>query len=127
MSAPIDIIPLFQKAALEVAGKQLQGLTHETVISKLGLDSVAVMELVSYFEEKLEIRMPDLDGPGLYRALRQGGFAGRMILVTGDTLDRSLEALLADASVRLLEKPLMPGEVRRAVADALTQPMGSKT
>jgi acyl carrier protein len=29
------------------------------VISALGLDSVAVMELVSYFEEKLSIRMPD--------------------------------------------------------------------
>jgi acyl carrier protein len=29
------------------------------VISQLGMDSVAVMELVSYFEEKLEIRLPD--------------------------------------------------------------------
>ena len=61
MSAPVDVITLFQKAALEVSGKQLQGLTNETVISKLGLDSVAVMELVSYFEEKLTIRMPDED------------------------------------------------------------------
>jgi acyl carrier protein len=61
MSAPVDVISLFQKAALEVSSKQLSGLTNETVISKLGLDSVAVMELVSYFEEKLGIRMPDED------------------------------------------------------------------
>lgn len=61
MSAHVDVIALFQKAALEVSSKQLSGLTPETVISKLGLDSVAVMELVSYFEEKLEIRMPDED------------------------------------------------------------------
>jgi acyl carrier protein len=61
MSAPVDVISLFQKAALEVSGKQLSGLTNDTVISKLGLDSVAVMELVSYFEEKLSIRMPDED------------------------------------------------------------------
>ncbi|MBL8957038.1 MAG: acyl carrier protein [Myxococcaceae bacterium] len=61
MSAPVDTISLFTKAALEVSGKQLSGLTNDTVISKLGLDSVAVMELVSYFEEKLEIRMPDED------------------------------------------------------------------
>lgn len=61
MSAQVDIIALFTKAALEVSGKQLSGLTNETVISKLGLDSVAVMELVSYFEEKLDIRMPDED------------------------------------------------------------------
>jgi acyl carrier protein len=61
MAAQLDVISLFQKAALEVSGKQLSGLTNETVISKLGLDSVAVMELVSYFEEKLDIRMPDED------------------------------------------------------------------
>jgi len=61
MSASVDVLALFQKAALEVSGKQLSGLTNETVISKLGLDSVAVMELVSYFEEKLDIRMPDED------------------------------------------------------------------
>ena len=60
-AAPVDVLALFQKAALEVSGKQLQALTNETVISKLGLDSVAVMELVSYFEEKLVIRMPDED------------------------------------------------------------------
>ncbi len=57
----VEIIPLFKQAALEVNGKKLDHLTPETVISKLGLDSVAVMELVAYFEEKLEIRMPDED------------------------------------------------------------------
>lgn len=61
MSQSVDVIALFQKAALEVSGKTLANLTNETVISKLGLDSVAVMELVSYFEEKLTIRMPDED------------------------------------------------------------------
>ena len=55
----IDTLALFSQAALEVNGKKLEGLKLDTVISKLGLDSVAVMELVSYFEEKLSIRMPD--------------------------------------------------------------------
>ena len=59
--ANINIIQLFSQAALEVNGKKLDGLTKDTVISKLGLDSVAVMELVSFFEEKLNIRMPDED------------------------------------------------------------------
>jgi len=59
--ANVNIIQLFSQAALEVNGKKLDGLTKETVISKLGLDSVAVMELVSFFEEKLNIRMPDED------------------------------------------------------------------
>jgi acyl carrier protein len=59
--AQVNITQLFAQAALEVNGKKLDGLTQDTVISKLGLDSVAVMELVSYFEEKLEIRLPDED------------------------------------------------------------------
>jgi acyl carrier protein len=59
--AQVNITQLFAQAALEVNGKKLDGLTKDTVISKLGLDSVAVMELVSYFEEKLEIRLPDED------------------------------------------------------------------
>ncbi|MDP2276444.1 MAG: acyl carrier protein [Archangium sp.] len=59
--ANVNIIQLFTQAALEVNGKKLDGLTKDTVISKLGLDSVAVMELVSFFEEKLSIRMPDED------------------------------------------------------------------
>lgn len=59
--ATVNVLQLFAQAALEVNGKKLEGLTKETVISKLGLDSVAVMELVSFLEEKLNIRMPDED------------------------------------------------------------------
>ncbi len=61
MAQTVNVLQMFQQAALEVNGKKLGELTSDTVISKLGLDSVAVMELVSYFEEKLNIRMPDED------------------------------------------------------------------
>lgn len=61
MSKKVDVVTLFAQAALEVNGKKLEGIRPDTVIAKLGLDSVAVMELVSYFEEKLAIRMPDED------------------------------------------------------------------
>jgi acyl carrier protein len=59
--ATVNVSQLFAQAALEVNGKKLDNLTRDTVISKLGLDSVAIMELVSFFEEKLNIRMPDED------------------------------------------------------------------
>jgi acyl carrier protein len=55
----IDVIKLFKDAALQVSNRKLDKLERDTVISQLGMDSVAVMELVSYFEEKLEVRMPD--------------------------------------------------------------------
>jgi acyl carrier protein len=59
MAQNVDVIALFTQAALEVDNRKLVNLTKETVISTLGMDSVAVMELVSFFEEKLAVRIPD--------------------------------------------------------------------
>jgi len=59
MAQTIDILEMFRQAALEVDNRKLPHLTRETVIATLGMDSVAVMELVSYFEEKLGVRIPD--------------------------------------------------------------------
>jgi acyl carrier protein len=61
MSTPttIDVLELFIQAAYEVDHRKLTGLTKDTVIYTLGMDSVAVMELVSFFEEKLSLRIPD--------------------------------------------------------------------
>jgi acyl carrier protein len=57
----VNVLELFTQAALEVDNRKLTALTKDTVISTLGMDSVAVMELVSYFEEKLSVRIPDED------------------------------------------------------------------
>ncbi len=59
MAQTIDILEMFRQAALEVDNRKLPQLTRDTVIATLGMDSVAVMELVSYFEEKLGVRIPD--------------------------------------------------------------------
>ena len=59
MTQPIDVVEMFKQAAFEVDNRRLSDLKGDTVIATLGMDSVAVMELVSYFEEKLSIRIPD--------------------------------------------------------------------
>ena len=61
MQQPINVLEMFRQAALEVDNRKLPDLKADTVISTLGMDSVAVMELVSYFEEKLSVRIPDED------------------------------------------------------------------
>jgi acyl carrier protein len=58
---PVDVIALFQQAAKEVVGYNLDKLTLETELSDLSLDSVAVMEIVGYVEQKLEVRFADED------------------------------------------------------------------
>jgi acyl carrier protein len=59
MADRIDIIDMFKQAAFEVDNRRLPNLNADTVIGSLGMDSVAVMELVSWFEEKLGVRIPD--------------------------------------------------------------------
>lgn len=56
---PIDVIAMFQKAALEVDNRRLPDLKSDTVIAQIGMDSVAIMELVSWFEEQLNVRLAD--------------------------------------------------------------------
>ena len=59
MADRIDVIEMFKQAAFEVDNRRIPDLKADTVIATLGMDSVAVMELVSYFEEKLGVRIPD--------------------------------------------------------------------
>ncbi|HEV8323186.1 MAG TPA: acyl carrier protein [Myxococcota bacterium] len=56
-----DIVALFKKAAFEVDNKKFDDLKLETSISELGLDSVAMLELIGYIEEELNVHFPDED------------------------------------------------------------------
>ena len=68
-----------------------------------------------------DLRMPELDGPGLYRALAQDAPAlcRRFIFLTGDTLSPEIQHFLAHSGVPRLTKPFTAAEVRQAVAQAL--------
>ncbi len=59
MGERIDVVEMFKQAAFEVDNRRLPDLKPQTVITTLGMDSVAIMELVAWFEEKLGVRIPD--------------------------------------------------------------------
>jgi signal transduction histidine kinase/ActR/RegA family two-component response regulator len=68
-----------------------------------------------------DLRMPHLDGPGLYRELvrRESPFQHRLLFVTGDTMSpRSLE-FLNSSGVPYLAKPFLVEELKEAVRQAL--------
>jgi acyl carrier protein len=56
-----DFFALFNEAAADVRGTKFEGLGRSTVTASLGLDSISVIELVAYVEEKLNIRISDED------------------------------------------------------------------
>jgi PAS domain S-box-containing protein len=64
-----------------------------------------------------DLRMPVLDGPGLYRELEKvkSRYLSRIIFVTGDTLSTSVSDFLSAYGLDVIEKPYTPDEVRRAI------------
>jgi two-component system NtrC family sensor kinase len=68
-----------------------------------------------------DLRMPELDGPGLYRELEAcyPQLRRRVIFLTGDTLSSEAREFLETAGVARLSKPFRAAEVRRAVRQAL--------
>ena len=65
-----------------------------------------------------DIRMPDLDGAGLWRALQdqRPELARRMAFITGDILSPSATLFLKEAGLPWLEKPFTPEHVLALVA-----------
>jgi two-component system NtrC family sensor kinase len=68
-----------------------------------------------------DLRMPELDGPGLYRELeeRLPHLLPRLIFLTGDTLSPEAREFLEKVGGARLNKPFRAADVRRMVAQAL--------
>ncbi|MCM8885104.1 MAG: PAS domain S-box protein [Candidatus Thiodiazotropha sp.] len=65
-----------------------------------------------------DIRMPDMDGPGLWRALEQQypDLLLHTAFITGDTLSAAIAPFLKETGAPLLEKPFTPEQVLALVA-----------
>ena len=65
-----------------------------------------------------DLRMPELDGPGLYRELaaRHPDMLARIFFVTGDTLGSGVRDFLEETGAPVVEKPFEPADLRTAIA-----------
>ena len=74
-----------------------------------------------------DLRMPDLDGPALYRELtaQRPELLSRIVFMTGDTLGGDMSGFLTDTGVRVLEKPLDPAGVRAKIQAYLASRAGA--
>ena len=95
------------------------GHTVETVAN--GQLALAMLQEHAYDLILSDLRMPELDGPGLYRELAQHAphLCRRFIILTGDTLSPEALAFLAESGVPRLTKPFTAAEVRRIIQQAL--------
>jgi len=53
------IVKLFKEAAWEVDRKRFDDIDLDRKISDFGIDSVAMLEVIGYLEDELEIHLPD--------------------------------------------------------------------
>jgi CheY-like chemotaxis protein len=93
------------------------------VTASSGREALKRIAVQNYDAILTDIRMPDLDGRALYQEIerRWPRQAGRVVFVTGDTLTSALRAFVCESGRPVIEKPFLPGEVRRIVAE-LTAP-----
>ena len=95
----------------------LEGDGHETASASSGREA---LDWLSGREVDLiisDLRMPDMDGPSLYRALaeRRPELLTRLVFITGDTLAADITGFLSETGANVIEKPLDPPEVSRRV------------
>ncbi len=60
-----QLITLFRDLASEIAEKDLSHVQEDSAIADLGIDSLAMLELVGTMERQLRIRVPDEQLVGL--------------------------------------------------------------
>jgi CheY-like chemotaxis protein len=106
----------------EALAEILIGARHRVVTASSGREALERMAAAHYDVILTDIRMPDLDGRALYQEIerRWPGQSGRVVFVTGDTLASALREFVSKSGRPVLEKPFLPSEVRRIVAELAT-------
>jgi len=90
---------------------------HEIEVTDSGAAALRLLAERDFDVILCDLRMPDLDGQGLYEALkeRKPQILDRIAFVTGDTFGRKAAEFFEQTGLPHLEKPFTPDEVRRIV------------
>lgn len=84
-------------------------------------EALGRLEQTSYALVICDLKMPYVDGPGLYRALvrRENPMQHRVLFVTGDTMGPRTLEFLKSSGLPYLAKPFLVEELKGAVRQAL--------
>lgn len=118
--APLRILIVDDEAEIrETLAEILSGAQHNVITAGSGREALERMANERYDVIVSDIRMPDLDGRALYREIerRWPEQARRVVFVTGDTLASGFRDSVTQYGRPVIEKPFVPGEVRRLVAE----------
>jgi two-component system NtrC family sensor kinase len=99
----------------------LQRSGHDVTLAANGHEGLAALAARAYDVILCDMRMPDLDGPGFYRALERHHphLRSRVIFLTGDVLSPEGQAFLEQSARPRVIKPFKAAEVRRVIQQVL--------
>lgn len=129
MTAPVPPRPLALLLAEDDPGiarglaRLLARDGHRVDLAANGRLALAQLAARPYDAVLSDLRMPELDGPGLYREAvrRYPRLRGRVLFLTGDTLTPEVQTFLAEVGAPCLTKPFTSAAVRQALAELLQQ------
>ena len=110
----------------ELMREVLESAQYEVAVAESGAVALELLAEARFDAIVCDLRMPDMDGPALWRAVRQRhpALARRMVFVTGDTLAAGAAGFLAESGCACVEKPFAPAELLVRVAAALSDAAG---
>jgi CheY-like chemotaxis protein len=105
----------------ELLGDILRGAGHRIDTAESGRAALRKLDAADFDLIFCDLRMPELDGPGLYAELEDSrpALAARMIFITGDSLSEGAKRFLETCGRPFIEKPFIPDEIRRLTAAML--------
>jgi CheY-like chemotaxis protein len=97
---------------------------HRVDVVSSGAEALQVAQGRSYDVILTDVKMPGLDGRGLYEQLERAcpGLQHRIVFITGDTMAAATRDFLAETGARSLSKPFEPAEIRQIILDVSAQP-----
>ena len=103
----------------ETLGEILTRAQHRVTMVSSGHEALERLAGQRYDVIFADMRMPGIDGRALYGeiARRWPDQAARVVFVTGDMLTATLREFIAASGRPLIEKPFLPGDVRRMVGE----------
>jgi two-component system NtrC family sensor kinase len=121
---PLSVLVVDDEAPVrDMLREILREAGHSVATAASGREALVRLELAPFDVILTDIRMPDLDGRDLYREIevRWPERAARVIFLTGDTLSTTSRNIAAESGCPVMEKPFLPSEVRRMVAEVATR------
>ncbi|MCB1918836.1 MAG: response regulator [Candidatus Competibacteraceae bacterium] len=108
----------------ETLAEILESKEYRVTLAASGRKALEWIEASPFDVILLDIRMPDRDGLSLHEEIqrRWPDQSSRVIFVTGDTLTPSLAEWAGQRGCPVIEKPFLPSEVHRFVAELGCRP-----